>query len=263
MHLCISTRTLVGPRRFNSGSAARCPFERCRKFARQDQTSCGFSKIGVSRTWMAVRICSDGPFYLHFTGAPAKGKRSSQNQLASSHFSENFRLSSSRQLICMIFDQRHVNASHDPLASIVSCKTKRCEWAMAHCSGTKSNTGMQRVSLWALSVASSSIFISTPSKVRPEGCSQSWPFALRGLAKLWGSVEHGCQRVSAPKGRFARNSLALERKAKEALRDDSQRHASLRSVNASKHETHLEKEQVRQSVRTSCGGLVKLLAPQN
>ena len=29
-----------------------------------------------------------------------------------------------------------------------------------------------------------------------------------------------------------------------------------------KHETHLEKEQVRQPVRTSCGGLAKLLAPQ-
>ena len=64
--------------------------------------------------------------------------------------------SSSRQLISrLIFDQRHVKASHDALAGIVCCKTKRLEWTMAHCSGTKLSTCMQRFSLWALSVASS------------------------------------------------------------------------------------------------------------
>ena len=200
-----------------------------------------------------MRICRNGPIRLHFAGAPAKGKGSSQNQLTASRFFENFRLSSSRQLISRwIFDQRHVNASHEALAGIVCCKTKRWEWTMAHCSGTKSSTCMQRFSLWALSVASSSV----PSTVRPARsgrpcCADSQTFG-----------KHGCPCVSAPMGRFARTSLALERKGKEALRNDSQRLASLRSFNACKHETHLEKEQFRQSVRTSCGGLVKLLAPR-
>ena len=103
------------------------------------------------------------------------------------------------------------------VAGIVCCKTKRCEWTMAHCSGTESSTGTQRFSLWATSVASSSI--SAPLTVRPP---HPGPFVLRGLAKLFGSVEHRYPCVSAPRARFARTSQALERKGKEALRNDSQ-----------------------------------------
>ena len=122
---------------------------------------------------------------------------------------------------------------------------------MAHCSGTKSSTCTQRFSLWATSVASSSI--SAPSKVR---LARLGPFVLLGLAKLFRSVEHRC--VSAPiRPHFASARAKGKRSSQKRLAE-----SRFFKKPSCKHETHLEKEQVCQSVRTGCGGLAKPLAPQ-
>ena len=81
--------------------------------------------FGVCRTQMPQ--CADGPFFPHFASARAKGKRSFRTNWRSLTIFQSFqrdrrRLSPISQLICqisqLIFDQSHVNASHD----VSTCK---------------------------------------------------------------------------------------------------------------------------------------------
>ena len=72
---------------------------------------------------MPAQICTDGPFRLHFAGARAKGKRSSQNQLTASGFFENFQLF--WQLISQLSSDRwHVHPSHDVPAGIAAKRNR-------------------------------------------------------------------------------------------------------------------------------------------
>ena len=121
-------RTLVGPQRFTSGSVQAVDSPNFRCLSNMD----------------ASAHLHRGRFRLHFAGAWAKGKRSSQNRLAASGFPENFRQFRRgrfhiSKLICqisrLIFDRRHVHASH----TCNCCKMKSWQLTMGHCCGMKSS----------------------------------------------------------------------------------------------------------------------------
>ena len=76
---------------------------------------------------MAVSMCRNWPFRLHFAGAPAKGKRISQNQLAPSRFFQNFRCDQTHnwslsQMPTDLWSKAHLHALHD----VTGCK----QWTM-------------------------------------------------------------------------------------------------------------------------------------
>ena len=88
----VSAWTLVGPRRFFSGSVCRLSPILAPSWVRPTRLKelwmC--QTFGVCRTRMPVRICTNRPCRLHFAEARARKKRSSQNRLAVSSFFQNF-----------------------------------------------------------------------------------------------------------------------------------------------------------------------------
>ena len=134
MHLCISTRTLVGPQRFNSGSICpSTPFERELSF-----TSPSKRAVESQNVWRVSN--TDAPVYLHhWAVSPALCSRSSEREKklsgrpTVSSFFQSFRRDGRRQspisqLICqisqLIFDRSHVNASHSvPTCKVIDLRT--------------------------------------------------------------------------------------------------------------------------------------------
>ena len=99
-------RTLVGPRRFISGSVCPSnPFEREFSFASPSKRAAESQNFWrLSNTDAPVCVCIDGPFRPHFARARAKGKRSfrtDRQRLAS--FRPSGRSISNLQLICPIY----------------------------------------------------------------------------------------------------------------------------------------------------------------
>ena len=107
MHLCIRTRTLVGPQRFISGSICNLnPLERHRRFtspSKQAADSQNFWRLQNTATpvYMHRRV-----IFPHFAGARAKGNRSFRTywqRLASFRTFGRSISCSDLQLICQIY----------------------------------------------------------------------------------------------------------------------------------------------------------------